>query len=133
MNKASIDPVSVRKIYSQDYYYYQRTDTGKNDHTRLEDAIRQIEDIGIKIINSIRKPRHGIKVSLCEEKKGELAFYIAFLFARGPAIRNGIHELYAAIIQKKLASQYESGTLLDASPFLHDLVQKHGLLCPPEW
>lgn len=125
--RASIDPVSVRKICSQDFYYYQRTDTGKIDHTRLEDAISQIEDIGIKIINSIRKPRNGIKVSLCEEKKGELSFYIAFLFARGPAIRNGIHELYAAIIQKKLASQYESGALLDASPVLHDLVQKHGL------
>jgi hypothetical protein len=126
--RASIDPVSVRKICSQDFYYYQRTDTGKIDHTRLEDAISEIEDVGIKIINSIRKPRHGMKLSLCEEKKGELSFYIAFLFARGPAIRNGIHELCAAYIQKKLASQYESAALLDASPVLHDLVQKHGLL-----
>ena len=70
--RASTDPVSVRKICSKDFYYYQRTDIGKIDHTKLEDAISQIEEIGIKIINSIRKPKHGINVSLCEEKKGEL-------------------------------------------------------------
>jgi hypothetical protein len=65
---AAIDPVSVRKICSRDYYYYQRTATGKIDHTRLENGIGEIEDVGTKIISSIRKHTHGDSISLCEFK-----------------------------------------------------------------
>jgi hypothetical protein len=60
-------------------------------------------------------------------KRGQLSFYLAFLFTRGPAVRDGIHEIYAGIVQRNLACLFESGALSDDTMILQDLVRKHSL------
>lgn len=36
-------PVSIKKIYCRDYYYYQRDKDGNVDHIRMEDAFSGVE------------------------------------------------------------------------------------------
>ncbi|WP_145522381.1 DUF4238 domain-containing protein [Yersinia ruckeri] len=126
-NKFLKNTSSINKICCEDYYYYQLDEKGDVNHTKLEDVISEIEKIGNDILNEIIGMSSMPYISLQLEKKGHLAFYIGLMLTRGPAFRDGIHEMYGMLAKSGLRQAYESGKLDSIPATLKPLIDNKGL------
>jgi hypothetical protein len=98
--KISNEPKSVRQICTKFQYYMQEDENGNLDKGRMENAFsRYVEDPGIRAINAIPDiPKANFTLSA--EQKGALAFFIAILFTRGPAFRDGVKKFHEILVKK---------------------------------
>jgi len=120
-------PVSIRKVCFRDFYYYQKDDSGKIDHTSLEDGFSKIENAGIKIINKLSTKSSPSKLIITGEEHGQLAFFIALMLTRNPAFRDGINQSYGWLVQHTHHTLSEKGKLPEPPEELKDLIAQKGI------
>ncbi|EKN5986061.1 DUF4238 domain-containing protein [Yersinia enterocolitica] len=126
-NKFLKNTSSINKICCEDYYYYQLDEGGNVDHTKLEDAISEIEKIGNDILNEIIGMSSMPIVSIPPEKRGHLSFYIAFMLTRGPSYRDAIHEVHGFAAKSMLRQLYSQGALNDVPELIQASIKEKGL------
>lgn len=120
-------PSSVKKICAEDYYYYQVDENGEVDHTALEDALSDVEGIGIQHIDKLINASSMPYSPLGEKEQGELAFFLALLLTRGPAFRNAVNDLHGLMVQQMLAKPHHNREIPEPPSMFDDLIKEKGI------
>lgn len=115
---------SIKKICSEDYYYYQLDQNGDVDHIKLEDGFSEVETIGSNIIDKILAARLMPYVAISPSHKGELAFYIALLIYRGPSFRDGVAQVYGQVVKSVLGIERDKKKV---PQYLHDMIETNAI------
>lgn len=96
--------VSVKSVAWQSFYYEQETADGTRDTDTVEARFANIIDnIAPGVIRSLHA-RPGSVVSLTEENRGALAFFLGLSLTRVPSFRGPIRELHSRGAQRALNS-----------------------------
>ena len=119
-------PVSVKKICSRKFYYYQRNENDGIDHRTLEDKFSEIESIGSVILNSIIKQKDQDFVNLGQEERGKFSFYLALLLTRGPVFREAINDMHGALVQQLTMELQASNSLPEMPTALKEYIDAKG-------
>lgn len=113
--------VSVKSVAWESFYYEQETDAGARDTDTVETSLATtIDRIVPRIIRSL-DGKAGSVVSLSEEDRGALAFFMGISLTRVPSFREPIRELHARVAQRTLES------LADHDPTVRAFVDEHGV------
>lgn len=118
---------SVKKVCSEDYYYYQVDENGDVDHIKLEDSISYVEKIGNDILIKIIGMHLMPFIYISEKEKGELAFYIALMMIRGPSFRDVVNGMHGWAAKKVFDELHRNGALPEMPVQLQKLVDKKGI------
>jgi hypothetical protein len=117
---------SVRRICSRPDYYSQQGADGQPDTTTIERYFAEkIEGPVAEIIRGL-KPDDQNRIGLEGWDKGALAFFIGTLLARGPAFRDGVHELHRQVVLRMMKQLLESGKTDPMPPELESIYREKG-------
>lgn len=120
-------PVSVRKICSQNYYYSQKDENGRDDHVRMENGLEKIESVAARIIAKIEPGKSSQKINLNGEDRGALAFFIGLLLTRGPNFRDRANDVYKQAVEISFRILYENGQLPEPPEIVKKLIAEKGV------
>lgn len=113
--------VSVKSVAWQSFYYEQETGDGTKDtdtvEARFANTIDRIAPGAIRSLVAIP----GSVVSLTEENRGALAFFLGISLTRVPSFREPIRELHTRVAQKALDS------VTKRDPKLRKFVEEYGV------
>lgn len=124
---------SIGRICSKNYYYEDYSlPNYPSDKKKFEDAIGEVEKVGIDIINSIPKENSSQKISLNSEQKEGLSFYIALQLVRGPNFRGATKSILKYVVEKTAKDLYEAGQLPDPPEVLKKYFDKNGFALEAE-
>lgn len=113
---------SVRSIAWAPAYYAQERDGGTPDNDSLENTFAKTIDNEIpKILGCINAVPGGTVVSIDEESRAALAFFLGLSLTRVPSFRDGINAMCAQLAQITLDH------LADHDPAIADGVAKYGV------
>lgn len=112
---------SVRSIAWAPAYYAQERDDGTPDNDSLESALARTIDNEIPTILSRIDIAPGAAVSLDEDSRNALAFFLGLSLARVPSFRDGIDAMYSQLAQITLDH------LAEQDPAIADGVSKYGV------
>lgn len=112
---------SVKSIAWRSAYYAQEAEDGSEDLDTLETQLAQaVDNLLPKIIQGI-EPVEGRPVSLAEDQRGHIAFFMGLSLTRVPSFREGIEQFYSQIAQRVLEIE------ADNDPELAEVVAKYGV------
>ena len=111
----------IKSVAWESFYYEQETEADARDTDTLEMALaKSIDDVAPRIIRTLdAKP--GSVVTLSEEHRGVLAFFLGFSLTRVPSFRAPIREIYTWIAQRQL------DVVAKRDPELKEFVDTHGV------
>jgi hypothetical protein len=112
---------SVKSIAYEDYYYSQENEVGEQDIDSLEKAFASTIDNDLPLIIQNLKAVPNVGVSLSDEHKGKIAYFIGLSLTRVPSFRDGINQVYSWAAQMALNEVAKDNSTLS------DLIDKHGL------
>lgn len=112
---------SVKSVAYEDYYYSQETEAGEQDIDSLEKAFARTIDNDLPLIIQNLKAVPGRGVSLSDEDKGKIAYFIGLSLTRVPNFRDGINQVYSWAAQMALSEVAKDNDTIS------DLIDKHGL------
>jgi len=117
---------SIKKICSEDYYYYQLDDKGNVDHIGIEDRLSETERSVNPLLQTICDTTVGNRPDLSEENQGELAFFLALLFTRGPSFRDPINNLHGELLTKLMLEMDKNNLFPKAPDILQKMIEEKG-------
>lgn len=98
---------SVRSIAWAESYYAQERDDGSTDHHSMERSLAEtIDNQAPPIIRGI-EAKAGKMVTLSEEERGRLAFFLGLSLTRVPSFRDGMNDFHTAVAQRALNLEAE--------------------------
>jgi Protein of unknown function (DUF4238) len=113
--------VSVKSVAWQSFYYEQETADGARDtdtvEARFANTIDRIVPAAIRSLDAIP----GSVVSLTEENRGALAFFLGVSLTRVPSFREPIRELHTRVAQRA------PNSVTKRDPRLAKFVEKYGV------
>lgn len=118
---------SIKKICSEDYYYYQLDDEGNVDHIGIEDRLSETERSVNPLLQTICDTTFGNRPDLSEENQGELAFFLALLITRGPSFRDPINNLHGELLTKLMLQMDKDNLFPEAPDILQKMIEEKGI------
>lgn len=112
---------SVKSIAYEDYYYSQETAAGEQDVDSLEKAFAKTVDNDLPLIIQSLKAVPGLGVSLSDEEKGKIAYFIGIGLTRVPSFRDGVNDFYSWAARMALSEVARESTVIS------DLIDTYGL------
>lgn len=112
---------SVKSVAYEDYYYSQETETGEQDIDSLEKAFAKTIDNDLPLIIQNLKVVPGGVISLSDEDKGKIAYFIGLSLTRVPNFRDGINQVYSWAAQMALNEVAKDNNMIS------DLIDKEGV------
>lgn len=113
--------VSTKSIAWEPFYYAQESETGETDTSTLETKFAEtIDNSAPTVIQSI-KARPGDTVSLREEDRSTLSFFIGISLTRVPSFRKGMQDFFSKLAQIGLNNVSRS------DPEIANGIEKYGV------
>lgn len=112
---------SVKSVAYIDCYYSQETETGEQDIDSLEKAFAKTIDNDLPLIIQGLKVEPGRRVSLSDEDKGKIAYFIGLSLTRVPSFRDGINQIYS------WAAKMALNEVAKDNDKISDLIDNYGL------
>ena len=110
---------AIRSIAWAEAYYAQEREDGTTDLDTVESALATTIDNDIPVILSAINPKPGSLVSLSEEQRSLIAFFIGISLTRVPSFRDGINEMYSQIVRIALSHEAQK------KPELESFLEQH--------
>jgi hypothetical protein len=120
---------SVRSVAWAPAYYAQEREDGSEDLGTLEAGLATTIDNRVPVILQAIEAKAGQTISLSEDDKGALAFFVGLSLTRVPSFRDGMNDLHTRVAQialshvadkdEKLAAVLEKcGVRAEAKPWV---------------
>ncbi|PIQ98923.1 MAG: hypothetical protein COV66_13575 [Nitrospinae bacterium CG11_big_fil_rev_8_21_14_0_20_45_15] len=126
--KSGINPEkrSIKKVSSQENYYAQEDEHGNVEPDKLENAISQVENLALPIIQRINTCENI--VILNGDEFGHLAYFIGLSLARVPSFRNPISEMLKKVVETTANNMLNRGEFSEPPPKLKEYFEAGGRL-----